>query len=378
MDPISVMIVDDSALMRNVIGKIVEETPNLVVETKAINGLFALKKLETAQPDVIILDLEMPEMNGIEFLRRRKELNIEVPVIILSSIARQGAAVTMEALSLGAADFILKPSGGPGEDITTVAEHLRGLIFAYGGRYKELKRQGKVDRNRVDFKTDLSALSGTVVTEAPKFQASPVRLKPVKTYRDLQVILIGISTGGPNALRQVFAELRSDIRLPILVVQHMPPGFTTEFARSLSRICRLEVKEAQDGDMVQPGRILLAPGDFHMEVERRPLGVVTRIHRGDLVNGHRPSVGVLYRSALRVWGEHICAIIMTGMGRDGSEEIGDIRRAGGLTVGQDAATSVVYGMPRVAEDLGNLEMIVPLDKISELINAVGTTGGLSP
>ncbi len=376
MDPISVMIVDDSALMRNVIGRIVEDTPNLVVETKAINGLFALKKLETAHPDVIILDLEMPEMNGIEFLKKRRELNIEVPVIILSSIARQGAAITMEALSLGAADFILKPSGGPGEDITAIAEQLRGLIFAYGGRYKELKKLGRVEQQRIHYTTEIPTVE--VAPQEPARVLPQVRLKPIKTYVDLQAIVIGISTGGPNALRQVFAGLKADIKLPILVVQHMPPGFTTEFARSLSRVCPLEVKEAQDGDLVRPGRILLAPGDYHLEVDRRPLGVVAHIHQSPLVNGHRPSVGVLYHSALKVWGEHLCAIIMTGMGKDGSDEIGEVRRAGGLTIGQDAESSVVYGMPRVAEEHGNLEMVVPLDNMAEVINQIGVHGGIHP
>lgn len=376
MEPISVMIVDDSALMRNIIGRIVEETPNLKVETKAINGLFALKKLETASPDVIILDLEMPEMNGIEFLKKRKELGIEIPVIILSSIARQGAQITMEALSLGASDFILKPSGGQGENISAVAEQLRGLIFAYGGRYHELKKLGQVEQKRQHFQTGIVINEVRTSAEAPK--VSPVRLSPIKTYHDLQAILIGVSTGGPNALRKVFAELSPNIKLPILVVQHMPPGFTTEFARSLDRLSPLEVKEAEDGDMVRSGRILIAPGDYHLEVERKQLGVVAKINQKPLWNGHRPSVGMLYKSALSVWGEHLCAIIMTGMGKDGSEEIGEIRRAGGLTIGQDAASSVVYGMPRVAEELGNLEMLVPLEDMASLINEVGSTGSLSP
>lgn len=376
MDPISVMIVDDSALMRNVIGRIVEDTPNLIVETKAINGLFALKKLETAHPDVIVLDLEMPEMNGIEFLKKRQELHIDIPVIILSSIARQGAAITMEALSLGASDFILKPSGGPGEDITAIAEQLRGLIFAYGGRYKELKSLGRVDQQRVNYKTELPHVES--VPQQPNKTLAPIRLKPIKTYKNLQAIVIGISTGGPNALRQVFADLKPELQMPVIVVQHMPPGFTTEFARSLSRVCPIEVKEAQDGDLVRPGRILLAPGDYHLEVERRALGVAAHIHQQPLFNGHRPSVGVLFRSALKVWGEHLCAIIMTGMGKDGSEEIGEVRRAGGLTIGQDADSSVVYGMPRVAEEKGNLEMVVPLDKMAEVINQIGIHGGIEP
>lgn len=376
MEPLSVMIVDDSALMRNVVGKIIEETPGLTVQTKAINGLFALKKLEMTHPDVIVLDLEMPEMNGIEFLKKRRELGIEIPVIILSSQARQGAAITMEALSLGACDFLLKPHEGTADELSKVADQLRGLIFAYGGRYRELKKKEGGLRPLVS-KVELPR---PALQPAPPVEKRPssVRLRPIKTYANLQAVVIGISTGGPQALRHVFSRLRKDFCMPVLVVQHMPPGFTAEFAKSLAKICALEVKEAAEGDLVRPGRVLIAPGDYHMVVERKPLGVMVSLQHTDLVNGHRPSVGVLFKSALKVWGEHLFAIIMTGMGRDGSEEIGEIRRAGGLTAAQDAETSVVWGMPRVAEEMGNVELLIPLDKIADVLNEVGERGEISP
>ncbi len=373
-EKIDVLIVDDSALMRNVIGRIVEESPGFRLIGKAMNGLFALKKLETLDPDVIVLDLEMPEMNGIQFLGKRKELGLEIPVIILSSIALQGAQITMEALSLGASDFILKPSGGPGEDIQAVAQNLRNMIQAYGSRYKSQKELRPAGTVKKDFHTEIPLHD--LPAKAPATHG--LKLRPTKSFTDIQAIAIGISTGGPNALRQIFSELDKDFSLPILVVQHMPAGFTSEFARSLGRICPIEVKEAEDGDLVRPGRILIAPGDYHIHAERKSLSTVVRVTQSELCNGHRPSAGILFHSAAQVWGSRIFGLIMTGMGRDGSAEIGEIKRKGGLTAGQDEASSVVYGMPRVANELENLELVYPLNGISGLLNEISRNLGMSP
>jgi len=180
--------------------------------------------------------------------------------------------------------------------------------------------------------------------------------------------VIGISTGGPNALRQVFAALDEDFPLPILVVQHMPAGFTAEFARSLDKNCPLEVKEAEEGDLVKRGRILIAPGDWHIEVERRSLAAIVHLNQNDQSNGHRPSAGVLFRSAAKQYGPSVLAAIMTGMGRDGAAEMGEIYRAGGLTLAQDEVSSVVFGMPRVAIELGNVEKVVPLNEMAATLN----------
>ena len=366
---IDVLIVDDSALMRNLIGRIVESAPDLAVAGKAMNGAFAVQKIPSLNPDVIILDLEMPEMNGIEFLKKRRELKWEIPVIILSSIARRGAEVTMEALNLGAADFIKKPSGSVSEDIHLVGEHLIELIRVYGGRYQRSKGIPRADARpelpRIDIKPDPRPDR----RPEPRPEARPAASAPVlRPHTDLHILAIGISTGGPNALRAVFAELDADFPLPVVVVQHMPAGFTAEFARSLDKICQLEVKEAQEGDLVRKGRILIAPGDYHLEVERKSLAAVAHLHQQDLCNGHRPSAGVLFRSVAQQFGAQAMGLIMTGMGRDGAAELGEIHRAGGLTLAQDEASSVVFGMPRVAIELGNVEKIVSLSETAGVLN----------
>ena len=363
--PIRVLIVDDSALMRNLIGRIVESDPALALVGKAMNGVFALKKLETLSVDIIVLDLEMPEMNGIEFLKKRKELKLEIPVIILSSVARRGAEVTMEALALGASDFIKKPSGSVSEDIHSVGEHLIELLKAYGGGMKggwttpAPKADGWV------------APPPTVATPSSFFPASkPLNLPtgPLRPHSGLQLCVIGISTGGPNALRQVFSALDADFPLPIVVVQHMPAGFTAEFAKSLDKNCSLEVKEAEEGDLVKRGRILIAPGDWHIEVEKKSLAALVHLNQNELTNGHRPSAGVLFRSAAKQYGSSVLAVIMTGMGRDGAAEIGEIYKAGGLTLAQDEVSSVVFGMPKVAIELGNVEKVVSLGEMAAALN----------
>lgn len=373
--PISVMIVDDSALMRNLIGRIVEGDPSLKVAGKAMNGVFALEKLPRLDPDVIILDLEMPEMNGIEFLKERQRLGLRIPVIILSSLASKGAEITMEALSLGASDFIMKPSGPVSPDIQNVASSMLEMIHAYGGQYRRnrpkktpAKPAKPAERTRVE----------VPVVEIPRSAPPSEELKPVplRVPEKIDLVAIGISTGGPNALREVFAQLDESFSAPVVVVQHMPPGFTAEFAKSLARICPLEVKEAEDGDLLRPGRILIAPGDRHMVVERRPLSGLVRLQDGPPVNGHRPSVDILFESAATHYRNGVLGVIMTGMGKDGARMIGEIYREGGITLGQDEASSIVYGMPRAAFEYGFIRRQVPLKKMAATLSRIVQEPGL--
>ncbi len=357
-DAVSVLVVDDSALMRNLISKIVEATPGLVVADKAMNGAFALQKIPRCDPDVIVLDLEMPEMNGIEFLKERKRLGIDVPVVILSSLAKKGAQITMEALSLGAADFVTKPSGSTSSDIHTVAGELARLLLAHGAQHRKLR--GKTS-HVYDFDAPERFFETAPLLEGrvrEKLRVEAVR--PARQPGPIEVIAIGISTGGPNALREVFSRIDADLPQPILVVQHMPPGFTEEFAKSLDRICPLDVKEAADGDLVRSGRILIAQGDKHLLVEKRPLGAVARLSDSPPVNGHRPSADVLFESVAKNYGNRAMGVIMTGMGRDGARELGSIFREGGLTLGQNETSSVVYGMPKAAYEMGHVMQQVGL------------------
>lgn len=358
-DEISVLIVDDSALMRNLISRMVEATPGLIVADRAMNGEFALQKLDRCKPDVIVLDLEMPQMNGIEFLKERKQRGIDIPVIILSSVARRGAEITMEALSLGASDFIMKPSDTQHEDIQGIKEHLTNLLLVYGKQYRQSK--GLKEPSIPTIRAEKPQKPAEVQPPKPLRPASAPKPGPI------EIIAIGISTGGPNALREVFAKLDKDLPAPIVVVQHMPPGFTEEFAKSLDKLCPLEVKEAAEGDLIKPGRILIAPGDKHLEVEKRPLATVVHLSDAPPVNGHRPSADVLFASVAKEFGNRAMGVIMTGMGKDGAKELGTILRAGGLTLGQDEVTSIVYGMPKVAWEMGHVMEQVPLSKMAERI-----------
>ena len=384
MEDIKVLIVDDSALMRSLIGKIIDGAPGLTVADKAMNGRFALQKLERVQPDIIVLDLEMPEMNGIEFLRERKKLKIDIPVIILSSIAKEGARVTMDCLELGASDFVTKPSGSESANLATVASQLVEFLQAYGRQY-QLKKQSVAG-----IKTTSAAPAPhyihtphpqtapqaphTVASGTSAFAAPPEKAeKPIQVRQPgkLEIIAIGISTGGPNALREVFAELDPNLPQPIVVVQHMPPGFTYEFANSLNKICPLEVKEAQEGDLVKPGRILIAQGGKHLLVEKKPLGVIAHISDAPPQSGHRPSADVLFASVAEQFQNRALGIIMTGMGKDGAASLTRLYQEGSRTIGQDEASAIVYGMPRVAYEMGGVMEQVSLSNMASVINRYG-------
>lgn len=409
MDAVSVLIVDDSALMRSLIGKIVEATQGLRIADKAMNGRFALQKLARAKPDIIVLDIEMPDMNGVEFLRERKRLGIDIPVIILSSIAKEGARVTMECLDLGACDFVTKPSGSESADLHTIAKQLVELLTGYGSQYQLKKLSGSAkplpenllreyDSRASDADTGNDSSSHTaqipqetleslskrepsqirntqteVRHSAPRAQGTVPLVKPVQARKpgSIEIIAIGISTGGPNALREVFSKLDPDLPQPIVVVQHMPAGFTEEFANSLNRICPLEVKEAREGDLVKPGRILIAPGDKHIEIERKSLATIAHLSDAPPQNGHRPSADVLFESVRKEYQNHALAIIMTGMGKDGAARITDLYKEGSRTIGQNEESSIVYGMPRVAWEMGGIMEQVSLSAMADTINRYG-------
>ena len=398
MDEIKVLVVDDSAFMRNIISKIIEATPGLLAVGKAMNGKFALEKIPLVNPDIIVLDIEMPEMNGIEFLKERKKRNIDIPVIVLSSIAQEGASVTMQCLSLGASDFLTKPSSGA-TDLGDLAKNLSELLLSYGGQYKRLKdasqkRNVMMQSSESNFSSEKNRESSTFYTDKrsqslasaeEKISASSVtekrpfwgfsrekkEVKEIRPYREpgkIEIIAIGISTGGPNALREVFAKIDPNITQPILVVQHMPAGFTAEFANSLNIVCPLEVREAKDGDLLKPGRILIAPGSMHMLVEQRSLATVVRLSDAPLCNGHRPSVDILFESVAKCYQNKALGVIMTGMGKDGALQLAEMRKQGAWTLGQDEESSIVYGMPKVAYEYGAVQRQVPLSEMADAIS----------
>lgn len=399
MDDIKVLVVDDSAFMRNIITRVIESTPGLLAVGKAMNGKFALEKIPLVNPDIIILDIEMPEMNGIEFLKERKRLNIDIPVIVLSSIAQEGASVTMQCLALGASDFLTKPSVGA-SDLGELAKNLSELLLSYGGQYKRNKSlqqkrtllQNKndstsvVDKNREISSSFAEKRPTSISVSGEKLHSNidssnrpfsfsnnqeKKEIEEIRPYREpgkIEVIAIGISTGGPNALREVFAKIDPNLSQPILVVQHMPAGFTAEFANSLNQICPLEVKEAKDGDLLKPGRILIAPGSMHMYVEKRSLATIVRLSDAPLCNGHRPSVDVLFESVAKCFQNRALGVIMTGMGKDGAAQLAEMRREGAWTLGQDEESSIVYGMPKVAFEYGGVQRQVSLSDMADAIS----------
>lgn len=403
MDDISVLICDDSALMRNLISRVIDSTDGMSVIGKAMNGQFLLEKIPLLKPDVIILDIEMPVMNGIEFLKWRKQNKIDVPVIILSSIAEKGAAVTMECLELGAADFITKPNGSVSADISSVADRLVELISSYGGSYA--KKHGKqvlggdyyaeLNSERAVTRRLTAALGEEkakefLSTEKPEFlnktkpsdfifskekkEASVIT--PLRKEGKIEIIAIGISTGGPNALRDVFKMIDPRLKQPVLVVQHMPAGFTKEFANSLNKICALEVKEAEDGDAIESGKVFIAPGNYHIYVEESALGKKTlRLSQEPQRNGHRPSADVLFESVAKVYQNRALGVIMTGMGKDGAVELAEMRKQGAWTLGQDEKSSIVYGMPRVAFELGAVQKQVSLENMADEISKLARENG---
>lgn len=393
MDDIQVMICDDSALMRNLISRIVDSAEGMKTAGTAMNGKFLLQKLDQVKPDIILLDIEMPEMTGVEFLQERKKLGIDIPVVILSSIATKGAAVTMQCLELGASDFITKPGGSITADLSSITGTILEKAASYGGRYArnngkevyptefflqqaKLKqaeqaavKEGIIDKIKPANSSTNPVLTRTITPTLWKsVTKEPAVIKPLREGGPIEVVALGISTGGPNALREVFAKLDPKFSKPILVVQHMPAGFTKEFAGSLDRICPLAVKEAEDGDLIHPGQIYIAPGDFHIKVEKSTLCNIIRLSKEDLRNGHRPSADVLFESVAKIYQNKALGVIMTGMGKDGAAQLAEMRKQGAWTLGQDEKSSIVYGMPKVAWELGAVQRQVSLENMAEAMN----------
>jgi two-component system, chemotaxis family, protein-glutamate methylesterase/glutaminase len=340
--PVRVLVVDDSALMRKLIPRILEQDPSIEVVGTAIDGNFALKKIEDLSPRVITLDLEMPGLNGIDTLKeimRRWGL----PVIVVSSHSTAGAAITLKALNLGAFDFVAKP-----QDVSARMPEIAAELI------KKIQAAAQSTRLHSEF------LPGEHIGVPGR------KLPPLAPSH---IVAIGVSTGGPNALQYLFSHLPPDFSGSILVVQHMPEGFTDLFAKRLDETCPIRVKEAQSGDLLVAGRALISPGNRHMKVKRLPLGNVVLLGDEAPVNGHRPSVDVLFHSVAHEFGSEAMAVLMTGMGEDGAMGLGEIRARGGLTVAQSEETCVVYGMPKAAIERGFAMRIAHLQELPNLLQA---------
>jgi two-component system chemotaxis response regulator CheB len=345
---IRVLVVDDSALMRKLIPAILARDPQIEVVGTAMDGAFALKKIEELQPDVVTLDLEMPRMDGMETLRLIMR-RAPTPVILFSTHSKEGAYSTFKALALGAVDFVAKPQDAAAGNIDAIADQLIAKV-------KIAKRAGG------------RKLPPAVVSEDATLPGKGTRAQLPPS----RVIAIGISTGGPNALQFVLSQLPADFPATILVVQHMPEGFTEMFARRLDECCPVEVHEAKSGDLLAAGRVLITPGNRHMMVRRMPRGDMVVLSDAPPVNGHRPSADVLFHSVAQEFGPTAVGLLMTGMGEDGAEGLGAIKNAGGMTIAQSEDTCVVSGMPRAAILKGYASKIIPLDGVAaHLISQYG-------
>jgi two-component system, chemotaxis family, protein-glutamate methylesterase/glutaminase len=344
--PIRVLVVDDSAFMRKVLVKMLEPYEDIEVVATAMDGVFALEKLERAKPDVVTLDLEMPRMDGRTALQRMVD-DFQLPVILVSAHTSKGARATFEGLAAGAVDFVTKPE----RIFTTPLESLSTDLV------QKIRAAAKAKVRRPPLRPpEKRALRAAAPKEAPA----------------TEVVAIAVSTGGPNALSLLLAQIRGDYRPGILIVQHMPEGFTGQFAERLSKLASIGVREAEDGDVVASGVALIAPGGKHMEIVRSGLSgkLVVRISFAPPVRGHRPSADVLFQSVAKNVGPRSIGMILTGMGEDGAEGLSAIRAVGGHTLAQDEASSVVYGMPRAAIERGAVDKVISLSEMGAYLNAL--------
>jgi two-component system chemotaxis response regulator CheB len=342
---IRVLVVDDSALMRKLIPSILSRDSSIEVVGTAMDGAFALKKIEELHPDVVTLDLEMPRMDGMQTLRLIMR-TAPMPVILLSTPPKEGATYTLEALALGAVDFISKPQNAASGNLNSIADSL----------IEKIKLASRATGRKLP--------PAAVVDNPPSVKKALRAANPPK-----RIIAIGISTGGPNALQYVLSQLPADFSSAIVIVQHMPEGFTEMFARRLDDCSPLFVQEARSGDLLLAGRVLLCPGNRHIMVRRMPRGDMVVLSDAPPVNGHRPSADFLFHSVAAEFGMLAIGVLMTGMGEDGSEGLGAIKATGGLTIAQSEETCVVGGMPRAAINKGYATKIIPLDGLASFLVA---------
>lgn len=334
---IRVMVVDDSALVRKVLTDMINQAPNMEVVGTAPDPYAAREKIKQLNPDVLTLDVEMPKMDGIDFLEKIMRLR-PMPVVMVSSLTEKGNEVTLRALELGAVDFVTKPKVEVAEGLQEYTEELHDKIQAAA-----LSRVGRRSRKDADRRPAVARTSQRISSE--------------------KLIMVGASTGGTEAIRTFLQGLPPESP-GILITQHMPGGFTRSFAERLNGQVSMTVQEAVDGARVRPGNVYIAPGNFHMQVLRSGADYLVSLHDGPPVNRHRPSVDVLFQSAAKAVGRNAVGVIMTGMGNDGAQGLADMRAAGARTFAQDEATCVVYGMPREAVELGAAEEVLPLGRLA--------------
>ena len=363
---IRVLIVDDSAFVRSALKRVLASDPGFEVTASAPNGRIALQALDEHEVDVVVLDVEMPIMGGIETLERIRETNRALPVVMFSTITTRGGAATLEALTKGASDYVTKPSDQENFETAFKAVHdellpkLRSLV-----------------ESRVARATQARTEPAPAPVSVPPAEATPAPAVRPPRRRDaaIDLVAIGVSTGGPSALATVLSGLPADLGVPVVVTQHMPPLFTRLLAERLDTMSSLQVREAADGDRLEAGCVHLAPGDFHLGLRRVDGHVLVQLDQGAPVNSCRPAVDVMLESVARLYGERTLVVILTGMGRDGLAGCRTLGALGAQVLAQDEATSVVWGMPGYVVKEGLADAVLPIEAIGERITRIARAHG---
>lgn len=352
-----VVVVDDSALVRSMLTEIINRQPDMECIGAAADPLVAREMIRNLNPDVITLDVEMPRMDGIDFLSKLMRLR-PMPVVMVSTLTERGAEVTLKALELGAIDFVAKPKIGVADGLRQLSDDITDKIrVASKARIHRLAPAPAAGGASAGARPAVA----TGAAANPKPAAATPLLGRLSTEK---IIFIGASTGGTEATKDVLIGLPADSPA-VVITQHMPPGFTKNYAARLDGLCKISVKEASDGERILPGHAYIAPGGLHLSIERSGANYIARVQDGEPVNRHKPSVEVLFKSAARVAGPNAIGIMLTGMGADGAKAMREMKDAGAYCVAQDEASCVVFGMPREAINAGAVQEVLPLSKISQ-------------
>ncbi|HEY6794968.1 MAG TPA: chemotaxis response regulator protein-glutamate methylesterase [Kineosporiaceae bacterium] len=353
---IRVLVVDDSAVIRRIVTEALAADPQIDVVGVATDGRRAIEQVATLKPDAVTMDIEMPSMDGIEAVRVIRRSHPRLPIVMFSTLTERGASATLDALAAGASDYVTKPSntGSFEQSKTNIREQLIPKLKALSGTHR--------------------AAGGGAPRTVPPPRPAGGTDRPRTRTGPFRALVIGCSTGGPDALAKVLPTFPADLPVPLLIVQHMPPLFTKLLAQRLDGQCKLSVREAGEGDGVEPGRVLIAPGGKHLTLRRSGTQVVTHLTEDPPENFCRPAVDVLFRSASSVYADRLLAVVLTGMGRDGEKGATAIRQAGGEVFVQDEATSVVWGMPGAVAMSGQADKVAPLPRIGQEIAAALARG----
>ncbi|GLU33949.1 chemotaxis response regulator protein-glutamate methylesterase 1 [Trinickia caryophylli] len=360
MQKIKVLCVDDSALIRSLMTEIINDQPDMMVCATAPDPLVARELIKQHNPDVLTLDVEMPRMDGLDFLEKLMRLR-PMPVVMVSSLTERGSEITLRALELGAVDFVTKPKVGIRDGMLEYSEKLADKI-----RAASRARVRQIVAHHAPAQAHPGAAAPAAAARAPMINNPLVSTE--------KLIIVGASTGGTEAIRELLTPLPPDAPA-VMIAQHMPPGFTKSFAQRLNGLCRITVKEAEHGERVLPGHAYIAPGHAHLLLARSGANYIAHLSDDPPVNRHRPSVDVLFRSAAQHAGKNAIGVILTGMGRDGAAGLLDMRNAGAYTLAQDEASCIVFGMPREAIALGAADEVAPLSEMSRRVMARLATMG---